>query len=96
MKLRMYVRLRSRINQIPEEISLIDFIGVSLNDTEGDEDGYDSDVDGEEELNTMGLAWYQFDNSSITIQAWDSFMAIMVLFNIIVTPVALSFPKEFH
>lgn len=68
---------------------------MSESDAEVAED-YNSDDDEQSELYHLRVSWYQFNTNSFSVQVWDSFFALVVLENIIVTPLTLSFPDAFH
>lgn len=42
------------------------------------------------------VPWYQFNTHTFTVQAWDSFFAVIILLNVIMTPLSIVFPEHFH
>ena len=65
--------------------------------SDNDEDGTELDSDEETKVvNNNQTKWYQFNVNSYSMQVWDSFFALVVLENIIVTPLSICFPKDFH
>ena len=97
-KARMFVRLRRSLDSVKkqaeerERLQLFQQQSQDLSDV--DRTDFNSD-DEKEILNTETVNWYQFNTHSSSMKAWDSFFALIVLLNIILTPLTICFRSVF-
>ena len=97
-KVRRFVRLRGVIKSVEadiEERQYFEHFDPKNYDLTSNENADSESTMSEEEQDvqeTQTIPWYQFNTVSFTVKVWDCFFGLIVLVNIIVTPLSICFP----